>query len=146
MGPCRGVEEDKWIGFTKSKDKFRTCARHLIMAQMCSAPKNTHILMAQTPLKQEFYYIPKDNLFPVAKTTLQSAKPLKGLKSSSFILPHFSFVLHHPSSFFIHLTSFLISRLLSFPACLNVMKEITVTDSYLSMNKEGGKGMSKGII
>ena len=88
---------------------------------MCSAPQNTHILMAQTPLKQEFYYIPKDNLFPVAKTTLQSAKPLKGLKSSSFILPHFSFVLHHPSSFFIqpsfifHFSTFKLFSLLGHP-------------------------------
>ena len=37
-----------------------TCARHPVMAQMCSAPQNTHI----QPLKrQEFCYIPKDNIF-----------------------------------------------------------------------------------
>ena len=45
---CQG---ENW-GVHTSVDALVTCARHLVMAQMCSAPQNTHIQTAQTLLNK----------------------------------------------------------------------------------------------
>ena len=41
------------MGVHTRVDTLGTCGRNLVMVEMCSAPPNTHILTAQTPLSKK---------------------------------------------------------------------------------------------
>ena len=51
------------MGVHTSKDTLGTCARHLVMAQMCSAPKKYPYFDSSNTSKQEHCYIPKEDFF-----------------------------------------------------------------------------------